>query len=66
VKVVDGAVAPYDGAVQISELTLRVPNEKFPELDTFVYGASEWMDRPLDRWRFEEGITLAAQELLHL
>jgi hypothetical protein len=63
-KVVDGTVAPYQGAKRIWELTLRAPEEELSELDSFVYAASEWEDRPEDRSLFDDGIVRAAQELL--
>jgi hypothetical protein len=59
-----GNLSAYDGAKQIWELTLRVPEEHFPELDSFVYAASEWAERPKDRKLFNEGIVAAAKELL--
>ena len=62
-KIVTGATAPYEGAKQIWELTLPVSDEKLPELDSFVYAASEWKSRPEDRSVFEEGIVAAATEL---
>ena len=61
--IVAGTTAPYDGAAEIWELTLRAPGERFADLDTFVYAASEWEERPEDRQRFEEGIVVAAREL---
>ncbi len=63
-EVVDGTVAPYQGAKRIWELALRVPEERFSELDSFVYAASEWEDRPEDREHFEEAIVCAAEALL--
>ncbi len=56
--------APYEGAVQIWELSLRLPEENFSELDSFVYAASEWVGRPEDRHIFEDGIVAAARELV--
>ena len=35
-----------------------------PELDTFVYAASEWDDRPEDQQTFEKGILAAASDLV--
>jgi len=60
--IVAGTTAPYDGATEIWELTLRAPGERFPDLDTFIYAASEWGERPEDRQLFEEGIVAAARE----
>jgi hypothetical protein len=61
--IADGTIVPYDGAKRIWQLTLRVPEQQLPELDSFVYAASEWEDRPDDRDRFEDGIRRAAHEL---
>jgi hypothetical protein len=63
-KVLDGATTPYGGAKQIWELSLRIPDEHLPQLDTFIYAASEWEDRPEDRNIFAEGIVVAARELV--
>lgn len=63
-KMLDGVITPYHGAKQISELSLRVPEEELPQLDTFIYGASEWDDRPEDSNVFAEGIIAAARELV--
>jgi hypothetical protein len=62
--VLDGIVAPYEGAKRIWQLTLRAPGQALPELDSFVYAASEWEDRAEDRRRFDEGIRRAAHELV--
>jgi len=61
--IVAGTTAPHDGAKRIWDLTLRVPGERFPDLDTFIYAASEWEERPEDRRFFDEGIVAAAREL---
>ena len=58
-----GTINVYLGAKQIWDLTLRVSDEDFPELNTFIYAASEWEDRPEDRVAFEEGIVAAAIDL---
>jgi hypothetical protein len=63
-KVLDGTTAPFLGAQQVWELSLRAPREHLPQLDTFVYAASEWEDRPEDRNIFAEGIVAAARDLL--
>ncbi len=47
-EVVDGTMAPDEGARRIWDLTLRVPGEDLPELDSFIYAASEWEERPGD------------------
>jgi hypothetical protein len=58
-----GAMTPSEGARRIWEFTLRVPKERFPELDTFVYAASEWDDQPEDQKLLAEGVVAAAEEL---
>lgn len=57
-------VTPHAGAEYISQLTLKIPDESVSELDSFVYAASEWDDRPEDHDVFEEGILIAAESLL--
>jgi len=59
-----GTTSAYLGAKQIWELTLRASDEHLPELDSLVYAASEWEDRPEDRGAFEEGIVTAARDLV--
>lgn len=59
-----GTVGTHEGATTIWEITLRVPEESFPELDTFIYAASEWDERPEDQDIFDAGIIAAARELL--
>jgi dihydrodipicolinate reductase len=63
--IVSGTTGVYLGAKQIWDLTLRASNEALPELDSFVYAASEWEDRAEDRATFEEGIIAAARELVN-
>ena len=63
VDILAGSTSAYQGATQIWELTLRALDEELTELDTFVYGASEWNERPGDRGAFEEGIVAAARDL---
>ena len=58
--ILSGMVAPGEGAKQIWDLSLRVPDEHLPELDSFVYAASEWEDCPV----FEDGVIAAARELV--
>lgn len=63
-EIVSGTVAPYAGAKRIWELTLCVPTVRIPELDPFIYAASEWEERPEDRIHFEQGIMSEAHALL--
>jgi len=64
VEIVEGKIAPYTGAKRIWQLTLCAPSERLPNLDPFIYAASEWEDRPEDRVRFERGIMDEARALL--
>jgi hypothetical protein len=61
--IVSGAISAYVGAKRIWDFTLCAPREELPELDAFVYAASEWEDRPEDRQAFEQGILAAAERL---
>jgi hypothetical protein len=63
-EIVSGTISPYTGAKRIWRLTLRVPTEQIPELDPFIYAASEWEERPEDRVHFEEGIVSEARALV--
>ena len=63
-EILAGTMEAYLGAKEIWEITLRATDEDFPELDTFVYAASEWEDRPEDRKVFAEGIVAAARDLV--
>ena len=60
-----GTTEAYFGAKRIWDLTLRASSEELPELDSFVYAASEWEDRPEDRVTFEEGIIAAARDFVN-
>jgi hypothetical protein len=62
--ILSGTTDAYEGAKQIWVLTLRAPEVELPELDSFVYAASEWEDRPEDGQDFREGVLAAARELL--
>lgn len=55
-------ISAYAGAKQIWDLTLTA-RESTPDLDPFVYAASEWEERPEERAFFEEEIRKAAEEL---
>lgn len=59
-----GTVDSCVGAKRIWDLTLRVSGEDFPELDSFIYAASEWEERPEDRMAFKEGIVAASSDLV--
>jgi len=45
-RIVGGATSPYDGAKAIWNIVGRLPLEDLSELDTFVYAAGEWEERP--------------------
>jgi hypothetical protein len=64
-EIVSGRTAPFAGAKRIWDLTLRAPKVEIPELDPFIYAASEWEDRPADRMLFERGIMAEARALLN-
>ena len=63
-EILTGTTEAYLGAKRIWDLTLHASSEGFPELDSFVYAASEWEERPEDRATFEEGIIAAARDLV--
>jgi hypothetical protein len=62
-RITQGTVSPYEGATEIWGI-VRSSREPLPELDTFVYGASEWEERPKSRNRFAAGIVAAARDLV--
>ena len=63
-RIVQGTVPPYDGAKDIWSIARGLSPADLPELDAFVYAASEWEDRPRDRNRFAAGIVAAARDLV--
>ena len=63
-RITQGTVSPYEGASEIWGI-VRSSSEHLPELDTFVYGASEWEERPKARKRFAAGVVAAAHDLVH-
>ncbi len=62
--IIAGTVEACVGAKQIWDLTLRVSGEDFPELDSFIYAASEWEERPEDRMALMAGIVAASTDLV--
>jgi hypothetical protein len=62
--IVSGARAPQDAAERIWDLVVRADPERLPELDPFVYAASEWRDRPEDGALFTAAVRAAAARLL--
>jgi len=61
--ITQGTVLPYEGATEIWGIVVS-SREHLPELDTFIYAASEWEDRPEDHNRFAAGIVAAARDLV--
>jgi hypothetical protein len=59
-----GERTPRDGAERIWDLTVRAEPERIPELDAFVYAASEWRERPEEGARWADGVRAAARDLL--
>jgi len=59
-----GGVSPYEGAKEIWHLAVGLHPEHFPELDPFVYAASEWEERPREHRLFAAGILAAAHDLV--
>jgi hypothetical protein len=62
-EMLDGRTTPYAGAKRIWEITLAAHPIHLPELDTFIYAASEWDERPGDAGIFAEGVMAAAKDL---
>jgi len=62
-QILSGQLSPYEGGKRIWQLTL-VAGRGAPELDPFIYAASEWEERPEDRPLFEQAIREAATELV--
>ena len=62
-SILDGTVTPYDGARRIW-LLCRLLEDPLPELDPFIYAASEWEDRPDDRRFFDKAIVDTARDLV--
>ena len=63
-QILEGDISALEGARRIWDVSI-IPHEHVAELDTFVYGASEWEDRPEDRELFEKGIIAAAKGLVN-
>jgi hypothetical protein len=61
--ILDGAITPYDSAHRIWDATIAIGDPDVPELDTFIYAAAEWDDRPEDANIFAEGVVAAAKEI---
>lgn len=60
-EIVSGKVDAYVGAKRIWDLTLSAPHERWPDLDPFIYAASEWEERPEDREFFEKEVLAEAK-----
>ena len=62
-RILNGSIGSHEGSKQIWNLSV-ILDERFPELDTFVYAASEWEERPEDWAVFVEGVRAAARDLV--
>jgi len=63
-RIVLGEMTPYDGAKAIWHASLDLEDDPVPELDPFIYAASESEDRPEDRTFFDEEIKKHALQLV--
>lgn len=61
--ILSGSTEASEGAKAIWDLTLLLDQENMPELDPFIYAASEWDDRPEDRSMLEQGILDTARDI---
>ena len=55
-SILAGTKAPYAGAREIWNATVKAGDKDFHELDGFIYAASEMEDRAIDRPHFEREI----------
>ena len=60
----DRAQLVQTAAELIWELTVRAHPDRLPELDPFVYAASEWRERPEDGALFTGAVRAASADLL--
>ncbi|HEX8172202.1 MAG TPA: hypothetical protein VF824_16830 [Thermoanaerobaculia bacterium] len=63
-RILLGEIRPYDGAKAIWRVSLDVGGTLVPELDPFIYAASESEDRPEDCEFFDEEIKKQALQLV--
>jgi hypothetical protein len=64
-RIVLDQLTPYEGAKAIWNASLQAADdEPFPELDPFIYAASEFEDRPEDRRFFDAAIRKHALHLI--
>lgn len=48
-QILNGELSPQDGANKLWDVSIRVNNTDFHELDTFIYAVSELQSRPEDQ-----------------
>src|ERR1700691_1599850 len=60
-RILSGSIGPYEGALHIWDVSLCVSEEHLPQVDTFIYAASEWPDRPDAHDLFADGVRTAAR-----
>jgi hypothetical protein len=63
-EILNGEITPYSGARKIWDATLKIADPTVPDLDPFIYAASEHEERPNDREFFNQEILKCARELL--
>jgi hypothetical protein len=61
-KILSGTLEPIIGANQIWDAALNIHGEEFHDVDPFIYAASEYEERPLDRGLFDMAIREEAKE----
>lgn len=63
-KILSSEMSPQVGANMISDVTAKVADEDFHDLDGFIYAASEMPDRPGEEDFFEKAIVEEAKSLV--
>ena len=63
-KILEGEVSAIEGANEIWDVSQVVFPSVFPDLDPFIYAASEWTGRPDEHSLFTSSIEDAARELI--
>lgn len=64
-KIINIEVTPYEGARKMWEISVKVGDVNFHELDTFIYAASEMEDRPEDESFFAAEIVKCAVDFVN-
>jgi hypothetical protein len=60
-QILSGEISPQDGANKLWNVSIRVNDPSFHELDTFIYAASELQSRPEDQDFFNTEILKEAR-----